>query len=249
MSDYNKIFYMSNSAVLDLGNPDPVCVIKEGYEAGAFFVYKTNGLVKTAEQLAEYQKLVPIAKMGDLIYVNTNGDNVIDIKDRVYGGSGFADFTAGLNMSCSYKDFDFSMQWFGSYGNEIINSTKINAYWKGTSRDLLYQWSPQNPNSPIPVDRGQNSWNFRPTTDIWIEDGSFIRLKNIAMGYKLPTKVLSKLGIAKFRIYCAAQNPLTLTKYTGYDPEVGGNGGAVTGIDKANYPISAQYKAGVQLEF
>lgn len=250
MSDYNKSFYMPGSAVLDLGNPDPVCIIKEGYAAGSFFVYKTNGLVKTAEQLAEYQKLVPSAKMGDLIYVNTTqGDNVIDVNDRVYGGNGLPDFTAGLNLSCSYKDFDFSMQWFGSYGNDIINSTKVAAYWNGTSKDLLYQWTPQNPNSPIPLDRGKSHPNYRPSTDIWIEDGSFIRLKNVAVGYKLPTKLMAKLGISKLRIYCAAQNPLTLTKYTGYDPEVGGNGTAISGIDKANYPISAQYKAGIQLEF
>ncbi|GAF03643.1 SusC/RagA family TonB-linked outer membrane protein [Saccharicrinis fermentans] len=250
MHNSNPISYFSNGNVISVsGNNDKLTVIAEGYEAGAFMVMETNGIINTEEKLAEYQKIESGAKMGDLIYVDQNGDKVLDESDRVYGGSGTPDFEVGLNMGCDYKGFDFSMQWFGAYGQEVINGSKIYAYTTGTHKDLLYQWSDDNPLGVIPSNRSGSHDNYRGYADIWVEDGSFIRLRNVTLGYSLPKQIIHKMGISKLRLYVATDNPITLTKYSGYDPEVGGDGLATRGLDKGNYPISSQYRAGIQMNF
>jgi len=232
-----------------VNNTQKISGLKEGYEAGAFFVMPTDGIVNTESKLAEYRKIKPDANMGDLIYIDTNGDGTLDDADRVYGGSGMPDFELGLNANASYKGFDVSMQWYASVGNDIINGSKIYAMQYETHADYIYQWSDMNPYAGIPAQRGRQDWNVSSTADIWVEDGSFVRLRNVTLGYTLPNKMLGKSGISKLRFYLASDNPLTLTKYAGYDPEVGGNGLATRGLDKGNYPIASQYRIGVQLGF
>ena len=261
MSGSNKIAYLDGSKVADTNNEDLVSVIAEGYEAGSFFLIQTDGIISTQEALDEYKILVPTAKLGDLKYVDqitedTNGDGIPDAKngtidnnDRRYSGSGTPDFEMGFNFSANYKNFDFSMQWYGSFGAEILNGSKAYAYKHSTHRDLAYQWSPANTTSEIPTFRGRDHENYRGYTDYWKEDGSFIRLKNVSLGYTLPKSFTNKMSISKFRVYVAAQNPLTITKYTGFDPEVGNNGLSTKGIDKGTYPISSQFRAGLQFEF
>ena len=250
MTGSNKTVYFADGTVADgVSNIDRVTVIKEGYEAGAFFVMPTNGIVRNSTQLADYKKLVPTAKLGDLIYVDSDENGKLDDNDRVYAGSGAPKFTLGFNASVEYANFDLSMQWYGSFGNNIINGSKITAYMFDTAKDLLYQWSPQNTDSPIPANRGTNHANYRGYSDYWVQDGSFVRLKNIALGYTIPGDITSKIKISKLRIYISSINPLTITKYDGFDPEVGNNGLSSRGIDKGSYPISSQYKAGLLLEF
>ncbi len=253
MSETNKEQYLTDGSPVTMGDSgdDDVTVLKEGYEAGAFFVMPTNGIVNTEQKLVEYQKINPDASMGDLIYVDTNGDGVIDNLDRVYAGSGSPEFELGLNASAGYKGFDFSMNWFAAIGNEVIDGTKIYTYQEMTSRDLLYQWSEVNPTSTIPryVSSSDTHDNLRSYTDIWVEDGSYLRLKNIILGYTIPQKVVSGIGLTKFRVYVAADNLWTITNYTGYDPEIGGDGLATRGLDYGTYPISVQVRAGLQIEF
>ncbi|WP_096427422.1 SusC/RagA family TonB-linked outer membrane protein [Labilibaculum antarcticum] len=250
MTGSNPIAYFSNGNPVNIsGNSDKITVIREGYEAGAYMVMETNGLANTEEKLAAYQKINSGAEMGDLIYVDQDGNNVIDEADRVYGGSGTPEFEIGLNFNCDYKGIDFSMQWFGSFGQEVINGSKIFAYTAGTHKDLLYQWTEANPYGVIASNRGGSHDNYRAWADTWIEDGSFVRLRNVTIGYTMPKNVINKIGVSKLRFYIAADNPLTLTKYTGYDPEVGNDGLATRGLDKGNYPISSQYRAGIQLDF
>jgi len=250
MSGANKTSYMSGGTVAEgVPNVDRVTVLKEGYEAGAFFVMPTNGLVKNADELAIYKTLVPTAKLGDLRYVDTNIDGKLDDKDRVYAGSGAPEFELGLNLSFDYKRFDFSMQWYGSFGNNVINGSKLYSYMFGTNKDLIYQWSPQNTNAVISADRGRDHANARGYTDIWVEDGTFVRLRNLTLGYSLPAILIKKAGISKLRVYIAAQNPLTITKYDGFDPEVGNDGLQSRGLDRGSYPISSQYRVGIQLDF
>ncbi|WP_282037621.1 SusC/RagA family TonB-linked outer membrane protein [Saccharicrinis aurantiacus] len=232
-----------------VNNEQKISGIQQGYEAGAFFVMPTDGIVNTQEKLAEYQRIRPEAKMGDLIYVDTNGDGIIDDSDRVYGGSGMPDFELGLNANASYKGFDVSMQWYASIGNDIVNGSKIYAMQYETHADYIYQWSENNPYAGIPAQRGRQDMNVSSVADIWVEDGSFVRLRNVTLGYTIPAQKLKKAGISKLRIYIASDNPLTLTKYGGYDPEVGGNGLATRGLDKGNYPIASQYRIGLQLGF
>ncbi|WP_282039060.1 SusC/RagA family TonB-linked outer membrane protein [Saccharicrinis aurantiacus] len=227
-----------------------VTALAEGYEAGAFFIYETNGIVDTHAKLAEYQKVKPDANLGDLIYVDNNGDGEISDLDRVYMGSGLPKYEAGLNARADYKGFDFSMQWYSAIGHEIMNGAKATAYGWGRHADLIYQWSDNNPGSSIPSYRGEPDKhpNYAGYTDLWLEDGTFVRLKEITLGYTLPNSTTQKWGISKCRLYVTAQNPLTITGYTGYDPEVGGNVRS-KGLDKGNYPVTALYTVGFNLNF
>lgn len=231
-------------------NADDVIFLAEGYEAASFFMMPTDGIINTDAELEAYQKYRSDAEMGDLKYVDQNGDGEINDDDRVYCGSGTPEFELGFNAGASWKGIDFSMGWYASLGNEIINGSKVVSYQNGVNRDLLYCWSPDNPTSSIPKYTGVVShYNTRAYADTWVEDGSYLRLRNVSLGYTLPKNTVSKIGISKLRVYVAADNLLTLTKYDGYDPEVGNDGLSQKGLDNGNYPVSAQMRVGVQLEF
>ncbi len=229
---------------------DTVTAFAEGYEAGAFFLYKTDGVVNTQEKLAEYRQVVSDAQMGDLIYRDSNGDGAITDDDRVYCGSGLPEFEIGLNVNLFYKNFDLYMQWYSALGHEIMNGTKMITYAYGTNKDLVGQWSEVNASSSIPSYMGTNTAdeNYRGYTDLWLEDGSYCRLKNITLGYTIPKETLSKWNLSKVRFYISAQNLLTFTNYTGYNPEVGGSV-ISRGVDAANYPATIIYTAGLNLSF
>lgn len=231
-------------------NHSKVTGIAKGYEAGAFFVYKTDGIVDTHEKLAAYQKLNPAAQMGDLIHKDTNGDGTISEADKEYGGSGLPEYEVGFNMTADYKGFDFSMNWYAAIGHEIMNGAKATAFGYGRHQDLLYAWSEANPVTSIPAYRGDTKAhaNYTGYTDLWLEDGTYLRLKQITLGYSLSQRVVDKMGLGKLRFYVSAQNPLTFTKYEGYDPEIGG-GVKSRGLDKGNYPVSALYLVGLNLKF
>ncbi|OHX63871.1 SusC/RagA family TonB-linked outer membrane protein [Flammeovirga pacifica] len=233
-------------------NQSRVTTYARGYEAGAFFLYKSDGIINTEEKLAEYQRVNPAARMGDLMLRDTNGDGQITEADKQYAGSGLPKYEAGLVISLRYKNWDFMMNWFGAFGHEIMNGSKLMAYSEGRHLDQIHTWSPDNPYSPIPAYRGdlkQGTTNFRGDTDLWLEDGSYLRLKNVTLGYTVPKSKLKRAGINSIRIYVRAQNPLTFTNYTGYDPEVGGNGVSSRGLDKGNYPIAALYSTGFRFNF
>ncbi|GAL81928.1 putative outer membrane protein [Algibacter lectus] len=220
-----------------------VSFISEGYEAGAFFLYETNGVIQTDEQLAAYQALEgrASAQLGDLVYVDTNNDGKINNDDRVYKGSGLPDFEYGFNLNWNLGDFDLSMNWYGTVGAEVLNGNKANAYNFERHQDLVNMWTPGNPTSQIPLyrgDAGGDHPNYSGLTDYWLENGDYLRLKQITIGYALPKDVTEKIGLDKFRLSFSAQNALTFTKYSGYDPEVGGNNVARQGIDNSRYPVS-----------
>ncbi|MEH0152647.1 TonB-dependent receptor [Limibacter armeniacum] len=251
MAGANKTVYLNGSEVAIGRNEDKVSVLKEGYEAGAFFLIETDGVIHTEQELNNYLESLPnsTAKVGDLKMVDQNGDGIIDNEDRVYSGSGMPEYELGLNLGADYKGFDLSLQWYAAVGGKVINGNKAAAYKEGTHRDLLYQWSEGNPTSDVPANRGGDHENYRGQTDYWLEDGTFVRLRNVTLGYTIPKKLTEKMGVSKFRVYLGAQNPLTFTKYTGYDPEVGNNGLSTRGIDRGNYPVTASYRAGLQFDF
>lgn len=130
-----------------------------------------------------------------------------------------------------------------------MNVTKQIAFENGTHRDLIYSWSTNNPTSDIPLVYESKEASYRIYSDFFLEDGDFIRLKNVTLGYTLPKNVCTKLGISNWRFYISGQNLLTLSKYTGFDPEVGGNGLSTKGIDNGSYPVSSQVRIGTQLTF
>ncbi|WP_198931791.1 SusC/RagA family TonB-linked outer membrane protein [Labilibacter marinus] len=228
-----------------------ITALAEGYEAGAFFIYSTDGIIDTHKKLADYQKLNPNAQMGDLIYKDMNNDGEIGSADRTYRGSGLPEYEVGFNVTADYKGFDLSVQMYAAIGHEIMNGSKATAFGWGRHKDLIYQYSESNLVTSIPAyigDVKSASGNYKGYTDLWLEDGSYLRFRNITLGYSFPKSILSRVGISRARIYINAQNPFTFTNYEGYDPEIGGNINS-KGLDKGNYPVTSTYSLGVNLNF
>ncbi|MFI8602863.1 SusC/RagA family TonB-linked outer membrane protein [Cellulophaga baltica] len=254
--------YANGRPIVSQGtNVDYTTFLAEGYEAGAFFLVQNDGVIKTQEQLDTYKLIDGGAQLGDLMMIDQltidsdndgiadQADGKIDDNDRVYSGSGQADFEAGLNLSLDYKGFDFYAQTYFSYGAEIYNGAKLYAYGGGRHKDLYSMWTPQNPDSDIPTDR-QNAFhnNVRARSDYFLEDGTYFRIRTLTLGYTIPG-ITETSGIEKVRLYLTSVNPFTFTDYTGYDPEVGGDGIFTRGVDRGNYPVTRQFMLGVQLSF
>ncbi len=216
----------------------------------AFLLIPTNGILKTDEDLEAYQELVPSARLGDLRYVDTNEDGVINGADRVFKGAGTPDFEIGFSGSVEFAGFDLSTQIFYAYGSEVYNGSKTSAYQSGRHRDQYYQWQPSNPDSDIPAMRRNGGHpNVQAWSDYFLEDGTYLRVRSIILGYTIPKEIF-KGKIDQFRIYINAQNPLTFTKYTGFDPEIGYTGDLFDrGVDSGNYPIARKFLAGLQFNF
>ncbi len=240
---------------------DATTVFKVGREAGAFYLFQTSGTIKTDEELEDYRKISPNAEKGDLIFkdqltvdtdndgINDAADGVINNSDRVYSGSGLPDYEVGMNLSWKYKRLDLSMNWFASVGAKIINGTKAETFSRGRHKELFNQWTPSNPNSDIPFFAGRKHVNYsQGNTDRWLENGDYLRLKLITLGYTFSKDFIDRLNVTNFRLYVSAQNPLTFTEYSGFDPEIGGNV-ARRGIDNGRYPLTSLYSLGLNLSF
>ncbi|WP_298363747.1 TonB-dependent receptor [uncultured Lutibacter sp.] len=228
--------------------------LEVGREAYAFFLFQNDGVIKTAEELVEYEMLdnsagvISTPQLGDMRYKDTNGDGALTEDDRVYSGSGIPNFDVGLNFNLDYKNWDLACQMFYSNGAKIYNGGKNIAYTFGRHQDQVFQWTPQNPDSNIPTFRQTSGHsNIKPSSDYWLEDGTYLRVRTLSMGYTVPG--MKNLGIEKLRVYINSLNPFTFTEYNGYDPEVGGNGISNRGIDFGNYPVSRQFMLGLQLSF
>ncbi|MFR9608271.1 MAG: SusC/RagA family TonB-linked outer membrane protein, partial [Rikenellaceae bacterium] len=250
LSDTNSIIY--TTAILIPGDSSStITAFAEGYEAGSFFVYETAGVANTEEKLAAFQEIKADAQMGDMIFVDQNGDGQLTDDDRIYCGSGLADYEIGFNLGLTWKGFDFSTNWYASVGAEIMNGVEALSYDKGRNANLVYQWSEHNTTSEVPTYRGSGKehMNYIGYSDLWVEDGSYLRMKTITLGYTLPKSVTNSININSIRVYVTGQNLLTFTGYTGMDPEIGGNGLSTRGLDKGGYPISEKYMAGFNIVF
>ncbi len=250
----DALLYNGNSTLISGDENSTVTVLAKGYEVGSYFLYKTDGVIQTQEELDEYKKLPSRsgAKIGDLKYVDVDGDDNITVADRRYMGSALPDFEVGLNLKWMYKGFDVSMNWYGTVGAEILNGNKAAAFSAGRHKSLANMWTPENPTSRIPLYRGNSksgSFNYLGTTDRWLEDGDYLRLKLITLGYNLPNNITKKMGLTNMRLFLSGQNILTFTKYSGYDPEVGGNNVARRGLDVSRYPLTSLYSLGVNFKF
>jgi len=241
--------YANGRPVLSRGeNTDFTTFLAEGYEAGAFFLVQHAGVIKTPEQLDEYKAIDASAQLGDMRYIDQDGDGEINDNDRVYAGSGQSKFESGLGLNLEYANFDFYVQTYYAYGAKVYNGAELYAYSAGRHSDQYYMWTPQNPTSDVPTDR-QNAFhnNVRARSDYFLEDGTYLRIRNLNVGYTI--NGLQKIGVEKLRIYFSAMNPFTFTNYEGYDPEVGGDGLFLRGVDRGNYPVSRQFIGGIQLGF
>jgi TonB-linked SusC/RagA family outer membrane protein len=214
----------------------------------------------TDEQLANVWYQSESTAPGDLMFTDVNGDGRITDADRTNLGHYLPDFTYGLNVSANYKNFDFTMFWQGVQGNEIFNLLRYHTEGMtrlfNASTVVLDRWTPENPNTDVPrAISGDPNRNSRSSSR-WIEDGSYLRLKNLSIGYTVPQALLnsfSRGNISNLRVYLSSQNLLTFTNYTGYDPEIAAREGINTtlgaGIDFGQFPAARTIMGGIQLTF
>ena len=191
---------------------------------------------------------------GDLIYRDLNGDSIINKSDLALLGDPWPDFVYGLNISGEYKGFDISIFFQGVQGNEIFNLHK--RVYENTYGDFSFtnnisgRWTPDNPSNTMPrLAYGDPNKNLTTSSSYFVEDGSYMRLKNLVIGYTLPLKVVDKIGFSRCRIYLSGQNLLTFTKYSGMDPEISGGSNTERVLDNGMYPQSRYYQVGAQVTF
>ncbi|MBO7368204.1 MAG: SusC/RagA family TonB-linked outer membrane protein, partial [Paludibacteraceae bacterium] len=210
-----------------------------------YWGYVYEGIYKTDDEAKAALPNDSNYGAGDAKYKDLNGDGKIDDKDKTSLGCNFPWLTGALTFSCDWKGLDFQIFFQGVYGNKIYNALRERTESTGATNVLSTAmrdvWSEANVNGSIPLPT--HSVNFAPSSR-FIEDGSYLRLKNLTVGYTLPKKITMKARISRLRFYASANNLLTLTKYTGYDPEVGNHG-----VDYGNYPQARTFTFGINLDF
>ena len=239
---------------------------EKGYPAWYFVGYKTDGVFQNEEELNSYPHL-PNHIVGDLKYLDLNDDGEINDDDREYIGSPWPDWTFGLNIGADYKGFDLSIFVNGSLGNEILNGFHRTDVPNHNLQKKIFddRWRPQsNENGSV----ASSNSGFKPTnnganmqfSDFWIEDGSWVKLRTVTLGYTLPKFNSGINPFEKFRVYVQGQNLLTLTKYSGMDPEIGNTSGSTidnssnqsfnsVGVDRGFYPSPRTFIVGLNLTF
>jgi TonB-linked SusC/RagA family outer membrane protein len=245
-----------------------------GQPIGEFYGYKSLGIFQSKAQVDAlnaaaaaknpanqyYQKSATGA--GDRYFADTNGDGHVTADDQVSLGSPLPKFYGGLNLDASYKAWDFNVYFYGVYGNKILNYQKSalesfqNRSFVGVENvSVEYfknHWTPDNPsNTYSRATYNDDAVGSNVPSSAWIEDGSFLKLKNITVGYTFPSSIINKISASKLRLYVSAQNLFTITKYSGLDPEIGLQNGNATqnGVDNGTYPSSRYFTVGLNLLF
>ena len=234
-----------------------------GQQIQPFYGYLVAGIFQSAQEVAASPvQIAGKTAAGDLKFKDISGpggkpDGVIDANDRTFIGNYLPKFSYSLNYSARYKNLDLSVFFQGVQGNKVFNAARIisegmaRLFNSGTA--VLRAWTPTNTNTDIPrAISGDPNQNLR-VSDRWIEDGSYVRLKNIMVGYNIPVTRLKSVGggfISNARMYVSSQNLLTLTGYKGWDPEIGSKNTTLTnGIDYGQYPAAVSFQVGVQVGF
>jgi TonB-linked SusC/RagA family outer membrane protein len=230
------------------GQSQTVTVFEKGYTPAYFYGYQTNGLFQNAADIAAAPKQ-PGAQPGDIRFVDTNGDGVINASDRVKIGDPFPSLTVGWNLSMSYKGFDFSALTYASIGNDIYRAYERNANFSNKYRAVLARWtgegSTNDARNPRYTFTDPNS-NIR-VSDRYVEDGSFVKVKNLQLGYTFSRSILKNV-FRSLRVYAQVKNAFVFTKYSGYDPEISGNGALLeNGVDRGAYPQARIYALGIDI--
>lgn len=241
----------------------PLTKTEQGRPIGSFFLWDMEGIFQTQEQIAASPFQSKDTRPGDIKFRDINNDKIIDDKDRFHAGNPFPDFTYGMQCGVNWKDLDFSVLFQGVQGNDVYflygnfayetQSRGFNSY-----ADILNRWTPENPNTNIPkVSLDDRNGNRRPSTR-FLYDGSYMRVRNISLGYNL--KNLIKVDeISACRVYFTVQNAFTFTKYPGLDPEIQANANdtrglglssdLAVGIDWGTVPAPRTYVAGIKVDF
>lgn len=238
------------------GGPGATTRTEPGYEVGSFFLYQFDGIYQNGDS-----NIPAGLQAGDARYRDNNNDGQITDADRVHIGRVFPRLQYGLNLTAGYGGFDLAVFLQGVQGNTVFNDSK---YWLERTDDnnnhlaSFSPWTPTNPSTTTPraiIAGGPNGGNSpgnndRYQTTRWLEDGSYLRLKNVQLGYSLPKGLLERTKyIGSLRLFLTGQNVFTVTKYSGYDPETVGQGALARGVDAGSYPNLRSFTLGLQAGF
>jgi len=229
-----------------------------GQAVGSFYLYKMAGIFQNQADILTSAYQGKNIQPGDVKYVDVNHDNVIDSKDRVFMGSAIPTFTTGLNLSGNYKGFDVLVFFQGAFGQKIYSQVNydIEGFYRGfnvTERYYLEHWTGEGTSNTQPRASWAAKANNVKASSRFLEDGSYLRLKNLQFGYTIPNT--KKIKIQSIRAYVAATNLLTFTKYSGLDPEMtvstnsASEGDRANGIDWGTYPTAITYTFGLNITF
>jgi TonB-linked SusC/RagA family outer membrane protein len=228
--------------------------IKTGEPLYSYYVLKTEGIFQSQQEADNYKnakgtKIQPNAKAGDFRFADLDGNGSIDGNDRYFAGSAYPDFTYGVSFNAAYKNFDINIFAQGVAGNELFNAVKRTTFSaSGPSYNklsgILDAWSPENPGGKVPIiSTSDANGNFN-ASDFYVEDGSYVRLRNLTIGYTVPKAFSDRLKTNGIRFYVTANNLFTITKYTGFDPEIGMDN---NGLDVGRYPQARTFMLGLSL--
>ncbi len=271
--DATLTFTHYKNTVIDIdGNPETfftqnasrlnnVSRTQAGHPIASFYGYQLDGFFESQADIDALQQ--DGAVIGGWRYKDLDANGVIDDDDRTFIGNPHPDFIAGVNLGLNYKNFDLSAFFIWNQGNELYNYTKyftdMRVFVGGVSTRVLNDgWSPENPDALLPrlapgTESGYSSFTTSTSNDYYVEDGSYLRLRTLQLGYSLPSSTLRSLNMERVRIYIQGQNLFTLTNYQGADPDInllniGGNDLSM-GIDETGYPNAQQFILGLNVTF
>ena len=217
----------------------------EGYPIGSFYGYKAIGYFNTEEELANEPKRTGTEKLGDIKYADLNGDGKIDAaNDRTVIGQNFPSWTGGLSINLFWKDFDFSALFQGAFDvDKYCEAESSYAFYNGGKvlKKHLDRWTPENHNASYPRITKDSQTNF-VTSSFWLEDGSYVRLKNVSLGYNLPKSWLNRIGVSRIKVYVAGENLLTFCGLEDIDPEESSTRGwSYTNVKKVSLGLKVSF--------
>jgi TonB-linked SusC/RagA family outer membrane protein len=253
---------IDDGADADFGNGNITRTVA-GQPIQSFYGYVVDGIFQSQDDVNKSPVQIPgnnpakSTAPGDIKFKDLNNDGKITAQDRTFLGTYIPKFTYALNASGAYKNFDLSLFFQGVYGNKIFNGTRVlregMARLFGAGVEVLNAWTPEHTNTDVPrAISGDPNQNAR-VSDRWIESGSYLRLKNVILGYTVPASALRNVthgAVSNVRVYISSQNLLTFTKYKGWDPEIGSKNTTLTnGIDYGQYPSARSFQFGLQVGF
>ena len=257
-------FTRATNEVVDLGSTGSLVAsveglvvsrTEEGQPIGQFYGYKVDRIFQDGADIAESAFQSVNTRPGDIKFQDLNNDGVIDVEDQTVIGNPLPDFTANINNRVRYKNFDLNFLFQGVFGNELLNLVRrVTDRYEGFGNQsirALDAFTSENRDTDQPRYAFFDPNGNTRISDRFVEDGSFVRLKNVSLGYTIPQEKLRKLGMTNLRIYISGQNLVTWTDYTGYDPEVGSfnQNPLINGVDNGRYPISRAYTFGLNANF
>jgi len=233
--------------------------MEAGYPLGYFYGYKTNGIYQNQSEIdaldaqafdedgesIDYHKG---AKVGDLKFVDMNGDGFISDDDKTYIGDPLPDLTMGFNFGIRYKDFDFNASAYASIGNDMVRDYERQAANTNRGTYMYQRWRGEGTGNTVPRASDGSSINNMNFSDFYVEDASYLRIQNVQLGYTASSGMVDRLGLESLRMYVSANNLFTFTNYNGFDPSASGGSPLGAGIDKGFYPVSRSFLFGLNIK-